>query len=81
MKSNPLPSGVLPRGLSRLQAAAYIGVSVAKFDEMIGDKRMPKPKRIDRRLVWDRAEIDDFFGALPSDGEDDAGGNPWDAAA
>jgi hypothetical protein len=34
--------------LSRAQAAEYIGVDVTKFDEMVDDGRMPKPKRIAR---------------------------------
>ena len=49
-----LPLSLTPRGLSRGQAAEYIGVGVTKFDEMVDDGRMPRPKRIDGRLVWDR---------------------------
>tara|TARA_R110002072_G_C7840840_1_gene524969 strand:+ start:916 stop:1032 length:117 start_codon:yes stop_codon:yes gene_type:complete len=37
---------------------------------------MPKPKRIDGRKVWDVRALDQFFEALPSDGEIDD--NPWD---
>lgn len=64
------------RGLSRERAAAYIGVSVTKFDAMVQDGRMPKPKRIDRRQVWDVRRLDSAFDALPD--SDDV--NPWDAA-
>lgn len=81
MKANPLPAGALPRGLSKLQAAVYVGVSLSKFDEMVEDRRMPRPKRIDRRLIWDRAAIDDAFDALPVDGEDVAGDNLWEKLA
>lgn len=35
------PFGVMPRGLSRVQAAEYIGVSRTKFDELVGDGHMP----------------------------------------
>lgn len=56
------------RGLSREQAAAYIGVGVTKFDEMVADGRMPPPKRIDARKVWDIRELDSAFDALPDDG-------------
>jgi excisionase family DNA binding protein len=38
-----------PRGLSRDEAARYIGVGTTKFDEMVADGRMPRPKRIDGR--------------------------------
>jgi len=39
-----------PRGLSRGQAAEYIGEGATKFDEMVDDGRKPKPHRIDRRV-------------------------------
>ena len=52
------------RGLSRVQAAEYIGVGVTKFDEMVSDGRMPKPKKIDGRVVWDRVLLDEKFEAL-----------------
>jgi len=70
-----LPVSLPPRGLSRVQAAEYIGVGVTKFDEMVMDGRMPKPKRIDGRTVWDRIKLDEAFAAL-----DDAAGpkNEWD---
>jgi hypothetical protein len=61
--------------LSRVQAAEYIGVGVTKFDEMVGDGRMPRPKRIDGRTVWDRIKLDAAFAAL----DDGAGStNEWD---
>ena len=70
-----LPASLAPRGLKRRWGAAYIGVGPTKWDEMVADGRMPKPKQIDGRKVWDREEIDEAFAALPS--EDDP--NPWDA--
>ena len=54
-----------PRGMSRTEAAAYIGVSPSLFDEMVKDGRMPGPKRINSRNVWDRFALDDAFEALP----------------
>ena len=55
------------RGLSREEAAMYVGVSAGKFDQLVDDGRMPAPRRIDRRKVWDRYEIDVAFDALPSE--------------
>jgi predicted DNA-binding transcriptional regulator AlpA len=66
-----------PRGLNRVQAAAYVGVSPSLFDEMVKDGRMPTAKMINSRKVWDRLRLDECFAALP-DGES---GNPWDVAA
>ncbi len=70
-----LPPSLPPRGLSRVQAAEYIGVGVTKFDEMVADGRMPQPKRIDSRAVWDRVKLDEAFAAL---GENGTAGNIWD---
>jgi hypothetical protein len=74
-----LPSSLPPRGLSRVEAAAYVGVSPSLFDQMVGDGRMPGPKTVNARVIWDRLKLDEAFGALPDrDGEEP--GNPWDKA-
>ena len=60
------------RGLSRLEAAQYVGVGGTKFDELVATGRMPRPKRIDGRKIWDLHELDMAFDALPDDtGSDD----------
>jgi predicted DNA-binding transcriptional regulator AlpA len=73
-RADILPASLAPRGLSRMEAAAYIGVSASLFDEMVGDGRMPIPKHINARVVWDRTKLDLAFELLP-DREDR---NPWD---
>jgi predicted DNA-binding transcriptional regulator AlpA len=55
------------RGLSRIEAAMYIGIGVTKFDEMVASGSMPKPKRIDGRRVWDIIALDMAFDALPEE--------------
>lgn len=57
-------------------AAQYIGVSANLFDEMVRDGRMPGPKRVNNRKIWDRHALDRHFEALPEDGDQP---NPWDA--
>ena len=69
-----------PRGMRRETAAFYIGVGTTKLDEMVADGRMPKPKRINGCVVWDRFQLDAAFDDLP----DGASGlvpqaDPWDA--
>jgi predicted DNA-binding transcriptional regulator AlpA len=64
------------RGLSRDEAAMYVGISPAKFDQMLADGRMPVPRRIDGRKVWDIRDIDLAFDALPR--EDGPAGGSWD---
>jgi predicted DNA-binding transcriptional regulator AlpA len=63
------PIAYPPRGLSREEAARYVGVGVDLFDQMVADRRMPKPKRVNRRVVWDRVALDMAFSALPGDEE------------
>lgn len=65
-----------PRGLSRLEAARYIGVSAGTFDRLVEDGSMPKPKRVRTRLVWDRVELDFAFDAFGEPSDD--GRNDWD---
>ena len=67
-RDNVLPPSLAPRGLARVQAAAYIGVSPPLFDEMVKDGRMPQPIRINARVVWDRLQLDDAFAALDRQG-------------
>ena len=45
----------------------YVGISPGKFDELVRDGRMPSPKRIGSRKVWDVRELDMAFDALPSE--------------
>lgn len=74
MSLHPDPLHYAPRGMSREEAARYIGVGTTKFDELVARGAMPKPKRIDGRVVWDRFGLDMAFAALPDDGA----GNPID---
>ena len=76
---NILPPSLPPRGLSRVQSAAYIGVSTTLFDELVKDGRMPQPIRLNSRLVWDRLQLDDAFAALSDVGRD--GNDPWSKVA
>lgn len=63
-KLNVLPSSCPPRGLSRIQSAAYIGVSTTTFDTLVKRRDMPQPKRIGSRNVWDRLALDEAFSVL-----------------
>ena len=67
---------IVPRGLSRCEAACYIGVSPSLFDQLVKDGRMPKPIRINTRTIWDRRRLDEAFDVLAASPEDE--NNPWD---
>ncbi len=70
-RKDVLPPSLPPLGISRVEAARYIGVSPTKFDQMVSDGCMPKPKRIGRRVVWDRHQLDLAFFALPDENDRD----------
>jgi hypothetical protein len=72
-ETRPVPR----RGLSREESAMYIGVSPSLFDQMVADGRMPGPKLVNSRTIWDRWALDLAFESLPD--RDDR--NPWDEAA
>lgn len=69
-----LPPTLAPRGLSRVEAAAYIGLSTSKFDELVESGVMPRPKTVGTRKLWDRHRLDEAFDNLP----DDRASGYWD---
>ncbi|WP_416200345.1 helix-turn-helix transcriptional regulator [Terricaulis sp.] len=73
--TRPLPFDC-PRGLNRVQAAAYVGVSPTTFDRLVAEGVMPRAKEIGARRVYDRAQLDQAFDALGEGAE--AGRNDWD---
>ncbi|MBB3979090.1 putative DNA-binding transcriptional regulator AlpA [Rhizobium azooxidifex] len=56
-----------PRGLRREEAARYIGVGASKFDQMVADRQMPKPKKVGGCVIWDRIALDVAFSELPDE--------------
>src|SRR5436853_4348331 len=75
-----LPPNLPPRGLSRVSAAAYVGVSPTSFDAMVQARTMPRPRRAlpTGRKVFDKVELDEAIAALPHDGEEESQAeNTW----
>ena len=66
--SEPWP--MLRRGLSRIEAALYLGISPSKFDELRRDGRVGPARLIDGRKVWDVRELDFAFEAFPLESND-----------
>jgi hypothetical protein len=52
-------------GLGEAEAAAAIGISTTKFRSLVVEKRMPSPRRLDGRNIWDVDELRAAFKALP----------------
>jgi len=57
-----------PRGLSRVEACRYLGIGTTLFDTLIAEGKLPKPKRLASKPIWDRIALDAAFNDLPEDG-------------
>lgn len=84
-RAEVLPPSLPPVGISREQAAALIGISTTLFDKCVAAGKIPPPRVIFGRLVYDRDEVIEAFRAMPRKHEEasvlDAAtseGNPWD---
>lgn len=64
------------RGLSREEAATYVGISTTKFDELLKAGSMPEPRLIGARKIWDVRQLDIAFDELPC--QNAKVGNSWD---
>ena len=64
------------RGLSRVEAALYLGISPSKFDELRKDGRVAPAHIIGGRKVWDMRDLDETFDVSP---QEDAQGD-WTVA-
>ena len=72
------PPRIEPRGLGRVDAARYLGISPSKFDEMRKDGRVGPARLIDGRKVWDVRDLDLAFEALPLESDEDT--EDWNVA-
>ncbi|RWD71682.1 hypothetical protein [Mesorhizobium sp.] len=79
-----LPDSLPPVGISREQAAAYVGISATLFDQLVAEGKMPDARMLRGRLVWDVMEVAAAFRAIPHRSEridsldgQGTGVNPW----
>ncbi len=70
-RSRPL----VRRGLSRLEAATYLGISPSKFDELRRANRIAPPKVLDGRPIFTVERLDEFLDSLPD--ENQAPNDDW----
>jgi hypothetical protein len=63
-------AAALPRrGLSRDEAAIYLGISASTFDELRSTGKIDPPRLIKGRKLWDIRELDMAFEALPRENQ------------
>jgi predicted DNA-binding transcriptional regulator AlpA len=55
---------ITPRGLSREQAATYVGIGTTFFDKQIALGVYPEPVRVGVRKLWDRVQLDSALDRL-----------------
>ena len=60
------------RGLSRLEAASYLGISASKFDELRKEGRIGPAKVLDGRKLFPIEMLDEFFDSLPLENHETA---------
>jgi hypothetical protein len=70
-----LPFSLPPRGLSRVEAAACIGVSPSLFDRAVKERKLPTPFKLFGRVLWCRRKLDAALDLLA--GADDTADDPW----
>jgi excisionase family DNA binding protein len=70
MPAKAAVAGRLPvrRGLDESEAAVYLSLSPSFFRRLVEEKRMPRPRIIGTRRIWDVDELDLAFKALPREG-------------
>jgi hypothetical protein len=57
------------RGLSRVEAAMYLGISPSKFDELRKSGRIGAAKVLDGRKLYAIEMLDEFLDSLPAEGD------------
>lgn len=66
---------IIPRGLRRVDAARYLGISPSHFDAQRKAGNIPTPKQMLGVVLWDRNDLDRLFGDIPVA---TSNVNPWD---
>ncbi|RVD43066.1 hypothetical protein EN742_05945 [Mesorhizobium sp. M4A.F.Ca.ET.020.02.1.1] len=57
---------VQPRGLRRVSAAAYLGISPSHFDKARAAGNIPPAKTLFGVALWDRFDLDSLFDGKPT---------------
>ena len=70
MPPKAIIAGRLPirRGLDENEAAVYLSLSPSFFRKLVTQGRMPRPRLVGERRIWDVEELDLAFKALPREG-------------
>lgn len=57
------------RGLTEEEAAVYLSISPSFFRTLVTDGKMPRPRILGSRRIWDVDDLDAAFKDLPREGD------------
>ena len=72
-----LPPGIIPFAVSRDTGAALLGISGGTFDKLVRAGKLPEPREVESRILWDAKEIEAAWRAMPKRGQPSTS-NEWD---
>jgi len=72
----PSKSELIPRGLRRVDAARYLGISPSHFDNQVKAGAIPAAREMFGVTIWDRITLDALFDGVQTASND----NYWDKA-
>jgi predicted DNA-binding transcriptional regulator AlpA len=71
-RPSSLPPSLPPRLVSAVQGAEFLNISTNKFYQLVGEGRLPRPVKIDRRNAWDVLDLHAAVDRMKSDPVDAA---------
>lgn len=57
------------RGLTEEEAAVYLSISPSFFRTLVTEGKMPRPRVLGSRRIWDVDDLDAAFKDLPREGD------------
>jgi predicted DNA-binding transcriptional regulator AlpA len=60
-----------PRAMRASRAAAYLSMSETTFLDLVKAKRLPKGKKLNGMVFWDRLDLDEFVERYEGEPDDD----------
>lgn len=69
--------GITPRGLRRVDAARYLGISPSHFDAQRKAGNIPAPRNMLGVVLWDRNDLDRLFDDYAAEEQTETV-NEWD---
>jgi predicted DNA-binding transcriptional regulator AlpA len=66
-----------PRAMRSDQAGAYLSMSESNFLRLVKERRLPKGKRLDGIVFWDRVALDSFVENYEGEADETTVEDKW----